>query len=164
MNIPLPNPPVPADPRDSMSQDELLMLHLDLQNTITKLKADEMDLRKYIVKRAFPNPNEGVNTLPLGNGYELKGTVKYNYKLDKDVTKIINAQERIGKVGNRGMFVADRLFSWKVDFLTTEYKILLKEQDESTEAKEILKIINEVLTIDEAAPELKIKEPKGKKS
>lgn len=153
--------PSPADPRDILTRDEVLMNWTASKALLETAKADEMSWRKYIVKRAFPNPDEGTNTLDLGNGYELKAVVKYNYKLAKP-NLVHEAQSRIAKIGNNGAFIADRLFSWKVDFLTTEYKNLLEEKNESIEAQEILKLLNEVLTIEEAAPELKIKEPTKK--
>lgn len=157
------NNPTPADPRDLLDRDTVLLNWQQAKDVLEAAKATEMSWRVYVVKRAFPTPNEGVNTLSLDGGYELKGTVKYNYKLDRDISKVWAVQNRISALGNRGAFLADKFFSWKVDFLTTEYKTLLKEKDESEEAKQILGLINEVLTIDEAAPELKIKEPKQKK-
>lgn len=157
------NNPTPADPRDLLDRDTVLLSWQQAQEVLAAAKVTEMEWRKYCVKRAFPMPNEGVNTLPLGNGYELKGTVKYNYKLDKDIHKVFDVQTRIAGMGNRGSLIADKLFSWKVDFLTTEYKALLKEKDESEEARQILTVVNEVLIIEDAAPELKIKPPKEKK-
>lgn len=151
--------PTPSDPRDLLDRDTVLMSWQQAKDVLEAAKTTEMEWRKYVVKRAFPNPNEGVNTLSLGGGYELKGTVKYSYKLDKDISKVWAVQNRIAATGNRGAFLADKFFSWKVDFLTTEYKKLLEEKD-SDEAKQILGLINEVLTIDDAAPTLAIKEPK----
>lgn len=163
MNL-MTNNPTPADPRDSMSQDELLMLHLDLKNTIEKLKADEMDLRKYIINRAFPNKQEGMNTLELGEGYKLKAGVKYNYKLDSD-NKNVNAMlNELAATGNDGSFIAERLVSWTPNFLLTEYRVIQEEAETGNPlAKERLRIIAKALTITDAAPTLEIKEPKGKK-
>lgn len=154
--------PTPSDPRDLLDRDTVLLSWQQAKDVLEAAKANEMDWRRYVVKRAFPSPTEGTNTLSLGNGHELKGVIKYSYKLDKDIHKVWAVQNRIGALGNRGAFLADKFFSWKVDFLTTEYKKLLDEKD-SEEAKQILGLINEVLTIDDAAPELKIKPPKEKK-
>jgi hypothetical protein len=146
-----------------MDRDALLMEHQKLKDDIDKLKEKEMELRKYIVDRCFPNKQEGTNTLALGNGYELKAGVKFNYKLAEN--KIVETcLDKISAIGNQGAFVADRLVSWSPSFLLTEYRNLqeqAKEGDKS--AIEILKICSEMLTIDEAAPTLAIKEPKGKK-
>ena len=61
--------------------------------------------------------------------------------------------------------IADEMVTWKAKFLLTEYRLLQKDaQEGSEEAKEILKIIGEVLTITDAAPSLDIKEPKKEKA
>jgi hypothetical protein len=139
------------------------MEHQKLKDDIDKLKEREMELRKYIVDRCFPNKQEGTNTLALGAGYELKSQIKYNYKLAEN--KIVETcLDKISAIGNQGSFVADRLVSWSPSFLLTEYRNLqeqAKEGDKS--AIEILKICSEMLTIDEAAPTLNIKEPKKAK-
>ena len=154
----------PKNPWDALNQDQLLMKHAEMQKQITTLKETEMELRKYIVDRAFPNKHEGTNTLELGNGFELKANVKFNYKL-ADNKVVENCLDRIALIGNQGAFIAERLVSWKPSFLVTEYRVLQEEAKEGSDAaKAILKIVNdEMLTIDEGAPELKIKEPKGKK-
>lgn len=151
----------PTDPRDVMSQDELLLLWANKKKALEIAKEAEMDLRKYIVKRAFPRPKEGMNTQELGNGYSLKANVKFNYKLDPDNNKVWDCLDRIAKIGNQGSFIAERLVSWTPNFLLTEYRTL--QEDQTEEAKTILKITNEMLTITDAAPSLDIKEPKEKK-
>ncbi len=153
-----------TDPRDTLSRDELLTKHLVIKEQLEKLKAEELDLRKYIVKRAFPDAKEGMNTQELGNGYQLKAGVKFNYNLVNDNDKIFLVQDKISKVGNKGAFIAERLFSWKCNFLLTEYRVLQEDaKANSPDAIEILKLLTEVLTIDDkAAPTLDIKEPKGK--
>lgn len=147
----------------NLSRDELLMLWNNKKKELSILKEQELELRKYIVSRAFPNPNEGMNTLELGEGYQLKAAVKYNYNLE-DNKKVEDGLNRIEKIGNNGSFIADRLVSWTPNFLLTEYRVLQTEAKEgSQEAKQILAIVNDFLIITEAAPTLDIKEPKGKK-
>ena len=152
------------DPRDAMSKDDVLLAWQNSKNNLEAAKVDEMEWRKYVVKRAFPDGHEGTNKQELGNGYELKAKIKYSYKLDKDNKKIWDALDRIAKIGNRGAFIAERLVSWNPNFLLSEYRPLLEEKDESPEAMAILKEISSFLTITEAAPELEIKEPKGKQN
>lgn len=154
------NNPTPADPRDTMDRDQLLMEWMKLKEALALAKELEMDMRKYVTKRAFPEPVEGVNTQELGNGYQLKAKVKYNYKLDSDNNKIWDCLDRISKIGNEGPFIAERLVSWTPSFLLTEYRTL--QESDSETAKSILKEIETVLVITDAAPELKIKEPKKK--
>lgn len=148
------------NPHDAMSEDDLLMLWQKKKDAIETAKSEEMDLRKYIVGRAFPAKTEGVNNRELGNGYVLKATVKYNYSLaDNDVVEA--TLEKLSNLGNQGSAIADRLVSWKPNFLKTEYSALLEEKDKGSKfAADALGIIESMLTISEAAPTLTISEPK----
>lgn len=153
------SPPI-GDPRDLLTQDQVLFTWQQLKEQLAKAKEAELEYRKYVVKRAFPQATEGTNTVELNNGYALKAVVKHNYKLlNNEVVE--NCLDRIAKIGNQGSFIADRLVSWSPSFLLTEYRALQKEDTEET--KEILKICHEMLIIDEAAPTVDIKAPKGKK-
>lgn len=143
----------PANPWDALNQDQLLMLHKEKQDKLAEVKNDEMVLRKYIVNRAFPTKQEGVNTLDLGGGYELKAGVKFNYKLDPDNLKVEDALDELAKLGNEGSFIADRLVNWSASLSLTEYRKLEPQYK---------KIIDKVVTITDAAPTLEIKEPKKK--
>ena len=147
----------------AMSQDQLLMLWDEKKKALSDAKEAEMELRKYIVSRAFPNKQEGTNTLELGNGYQLKAGVKFNYKLAEN--KIVEScLDRIALMGNMGPFVAERLVSWSPSFLLTEYRNLQEQaKDGDKFAKDVLQIVNEMLTIDDAAPSLEIKAPSKKK-
>lgn len=169
VNSPTPTPapvipnPKPSNPWDALNQDQLLMLHLEKQTTLATLKAEELELRKYIVDRAFPQKTEGMNTQDLGNGYKLKAAVKYNYKLaDNDtVEKVL---DKIASIGNEGKFISERLVSWTPNFLITEYRALQEEKEkQNPTAIAILKEIETMLEITEAAPTLKVEEPKAKK-
>ncbi len=153
---------VQFNPLDNLTQDELLMRWQELKNDVEKAKAVEIEMRKYIVSRAFPDKHEGTNTQELGNGYQLKAVVKYNYNLDPDLDRVEAVLDRIASMGNEGSFVAERLVKWSASFLLTEYRELQK--DDATEIqKAIKKEIDSVLTITDAAPTLEIKEPKKKK-
>ena len=152
-----------ADDWSKLSEDQILMLWKEKQEAITAAKDEEMELRKHIVDRAFPQRNEGTNTKDLGNGFSLKATVKFNYKLaDNDTVE--KGLDAISKIGSSGAFVADRLISWHPSFLLTEYRALQEESEKgSIDAKAILKEVTKFLTIDDAAPSLDIKAPKEKK-
>jgi hypothetical protein len=162
-----PNPntqtPPSLNPWDSMNEDALLLLWQQKKDAIETAKAEEMDLRKYIVKREFPKPNEGMNNKELGNGYTLKAGVKYNYNLaDNDTVEA--TLEKLSNLGNAGSAISDRLVSWKPNFLLTEYRQLIEDKDKGSKfADDALKIITEMLTITEGAPTLEIKAPKDKK-
>lgn len=153
----------PTNPWDTKSEDEVLLHWLSLQQQVSALKEAELDFRKYVVSRAFPAKQEGMNNKDLGNNYKLKATVKYNYNLTASNDDIEKALDRIAKIGNRGNVVAERLISWKPSFLLTEYRLLEEEKNTSNDAKQILEIVNSMLTISEAAPSLEIVEPKNKK-
>jgi len=155
--------PAPTNPLDAMNEDQLLLLWQDKKAAIERAKEEEMDLRKYIVKREFPKPNEGMNTKELGQGYQLKAGIKYNYNLaDNDTVE--NCLNKISKLGNEGSFIADRLVSWKPNFLLTEYRALQEAKEKGEKfAEQVLDVVNEMLTIVPAAPTLEIKAPKAKK-
>ena len=160
-----PTQPIPVDPMaryDAMGRDEVLIEWQRLQTELANAKVAEMEMRKYVVKRAFPDATEGTNKLELGQGYELKATVKYNYNLDTDLDKVEAALDKIATFGNEGSFIADRLVKWSASFLLTEYRKL--EADDATDIqKAIKKEIDNVLTITDAAPSLEIKAPGKKK-
>lgn len=157
------NNPPPSNPWDAMDRDQLLMLWQQRKDAIEKAKADEMDLRKYIVSRAFPDAKEGMNNQELGNGYVLKAGVKYNYNLaDNDTVEA--TLDKLSNLGAAGSAIADRLVSWKPNFLLTEYRQLQEDKEKGSQfAIQALNIINDMLSITEAAPSLEIREPKGKK-
>ncbi len=139
---------------DNMTQDELLVRWQCLKDTVETAKTAEMEMRKYIVNRAFPNKHEGMNSIELGNGYMLKASVKYNYTLS-DNKAVEEALDKIAMIGNEGSFIAERLVSWKPTLCLSEYRELDNE--------EIKRELHKVLTISEGAPTLEIKEPKRKK-
>lgn len=149
---------------DSMGRDEVLLAWLKMQQALASAKADEMAMRKYVVSREFPTPKEGVNTLPLGNGYELKAGVKFNYKLTGTNEQIEAVLDTIALTGNEGSFIAAQIITWAPEFHKTKYTELKEAADAgSVFAKKIIDEIHKVLTIEDAAPTLNIKEPKVKK-
>mgnify|MGYP001613216432 CR=1 FL=1 len=153
----------PTNPLDSMNEDALLLLWQDKKNAIERAKVEEMDLRKYIVAREFPKPTEGTNRKSLGNDYQLKTVIKYNYKCD-DNDKVEEGLNKLSLLGNEGSFIADRLVSWVPNFKVTEYRVLQEDAEKGNNfAKQALEIITTFMTITEAAPTLEIIAPKVKK-
>lgn len=141
----------------------LLMLQQKAKVQLDFWKETELEWRK-LYASLIPSKHEGTNTIPLSSGAEAKVVIKYNYKLDSDNDKIWACLEKIANVDNEGKFIADRLISWTPNFLKTEYTTLQEEAEKgSPQAKEILKIVGEMLTITDAAPTVEIKEPKKKK-
>lgn len=155
--------PFPSTSWDNLSRDEVLMLWKECKDAIKTAQDAEMEMRKYIVSRAFPNAHEGTNTEELGNGYKLKAVVKYNYKLP-DNDKVEEGLKKLESLGNQGPFIADRIVGWTPSFKLTEYRLLEEEAEKSDKfAVDALKIVHEFLEITDAAPTLEIKEPKVKK-
>ena len=153
----------PPNSLDLLSQDQVLLKWQEAKDALAKAKDFELELRKYVVSRAFPEKQEGTNTVELGNDYKLKAVIKYNYKLAENAT-VESCLERVAKTGNEGAFIAERLISWTPNFLITEYRAIQEEvQKGNATAKQIYDIVNEMLTISEAAPTLNIVEPKAKK-
>lgn len=147
----------------AVNNDGVLMLWQQAKDILAKAKEDEMEIRKTAVKIYVPTPTEGTNTVELGNGYELKAGIKFNYRLaENDIVE--SCLDRIAAIGNEGKFIADRLVSWTPSFLITEYRVLQEEKEKGNPtAIQILNIVSEMLTITDAAPSLDIKEPKKKK-
>lgn len=147
----------------SIDRDGVLLLWQKSKEWLDKYKSLEMDLRKIAVKLTVTEPKEGMNTVELGNGYQAKAQIKYNYKLGaNDVVE--TCLNEIASIGNEGAFIADRLVSWTPNFLLTEYRSLQEEATKGNEtAQKILKVTEKMLTITEAAPTLEIKQPKEKK-
>ena len=149
-----------------LNNDGMLMLWQKSKEFASFWKEQEMEYRKVCTSFLVPEPlkNEGMNTVELGNNYQAKVNIKLNYKPNPDNKIIWKALEKIEAIGNKGKFIAERLFSWSPNFLLTEYRQLQEDaQDGSAEAKEMLKIIEtEMITITEAAPTLDIKEKKKK--
>lgn len=136
---------------DQYSNDSLIMFWKKTKEEADQKKEFEMTLRKEVVKRLFPNKSEGTNTIELGNGYQLKCVIKQSYKIDnKNVDSIL---DEIAKAGNEGSFIAERLVTWSASLSLTEYREL--------DPKYKL-IFDKVLTINDAAPVLEIREPKRK--
>ena len=147
-----------------IDKDGMLMLHQRTKEKLDHFKSLEMEYRKVCAKILVEKPKEGMNTVELGNGYQAKVGIKYNYKLDSNNDKVWEGLEKIEKIGNQGKFIAERLVSWTPNFLLSEYRKLQEEaQDGSQEAKQMLEVVNGFMTITEAAPTLEIREPKGKK-
>jgi hypothetical protein len=147
-----------------IDQDGMLLLQQRAKNQLDYWKEMEMEYRKICAAFLVPTKTQGMNNIELGNGFTAKVGIKYNYKLDSDNDKVWNGLSKIENLGNEGKFVADRLVSWTPNFLLTEYRQLQEDSEKgSTFAKDALKVINEFLTITDAAPTIDIKEPKGKK-
>ena len=131
-------------------------------------KANEMKLRKEAFALGFGDQaKEGTNTIELGGGYELKGAKKLSYKLEKPlnyegtvISAVQNVCDRFALISNQGAYIAERLFKWSVYISITEYRRLVEDARQDKAAQRMLKELEKVLVIVEAAPTLEIKAPK----
>lgn len=157
-----------------MTRDEALMKHSELQKQLASLKSDELELRAGVAKILLRDPmappvKEGINNIPLGEGWIAKVGVKKNYTLisrdeKKDkLTAVDDVMDAMAKIGNEGSFIADRIFKFTVDISTGEYHKLEEAAKTSADSKKLLDLVNTVLEIKDATPTLEIKEPKAKK-
>lgn len=145
-----------------LSGDGILMLWERTKTILTNAKNDEMSIRKVAVKVFVPQPREGINTVDLGGGYQLKAGVNFSYTLDSDINKVSEIHAQIATYGNYGHIIAPKIFKFSADLVLSEYRLL--EEDASTypEIAAIKKLVDSVLTKTDKAPTLDIKEPKKK--
>jgi len=150
--------------------DDVLQQWDAAKKALEVAKEAEMSLRKLAFSLGFGvNAEEGTNTLELGNGYQLKGVKKLNYKLVAPpdfkgtvIDAVGHCVSRMSQISNEGSFIADRVFKYSVDLSKTEYNKLEVDATTDETAKKLLAEVNKVLEIKEAAPTLEIKEPRVK--
>ena len=136
-----------ANEFDKMDQNQLLMNWQKATTDLLIAKEYEMNMRKHIVGRLFPNAKEGTNNFNLGNGYKLTAVVKFNYKFESNdkVQEMIMEFERIDSD------VSARLVKWKPEPSITEYRKLTVMSKA---------IADKAIVITDATPSLEIKAPK----
>lgn len=117
----------------------------DLNTKISKMKTEEMELRKKICSAVFPNPKEGTNKHNLPDGWVMKMQHVVNRKVDEAV--LAANKERFLKAG----IPVDQIIRWKPDLKVGDFKKL-------DEAKQVL--LGEALIITDGSPQLEIVLPK----
>ena len=132
---------------DEMTTNDLLMNWQKATTDLLLAKEYEMNMRKHIVGRLFPNAKEGTNNFDLGNGYKLTAVVKFNYKFESN-DKI---QEMITKFERINSDVYARLVKYKPEPSITEYRKLTGQHKAIADA---------AIIITDATPSLEIKAPK----
>lgn len=115
-------------------------------------KKEEKQLRELLLHNAFnfkaEELRDGNDKLLLGRGWLLKAQFGTTYKL-KD-----NVQETLNKIAQISSYHAHALVKWKPELVTSEYKGL--------QIVEVKGLIDSVLEMKPASPQLKLVEPKGK--
>lgn len=162
--------PWPVSPKP-VTLDEALLRWDAAKNALSAAKETEMEARKLAFSLGFGDAaKEGTNTRELGNGYELMGVKKLNYKLKApggfkgDIIEAVDlTATAFACISNEGAFVAERLFKYSVDMSISEYRKLVEEADYSESKRAMLVELNKILEITDAAPTLEIKAPKTTK-
>lgn len=112
---------------------------------LAALKAKEMSLRKQLVATVFPNVIEGVQTLPLNNGWQLKMTQPFTWSLDQ--AKVPALLKELKKL--------------KADptLIKTKYELSIGEFRKLE--GEALLLVQDIMTTKPGAPSLELVPPKG---
>lgn len=115
-------------------------------------KLAELNARKVLTEFAFPDGvKEGVNDIALVDGRTLKVTGKKRYEFISDDAKVNAALERLRATDAEGAFIATRLAKHKTTLAVGEFKKL---------APKLLKIVEKVVKVSAATPEVEVVRPK----
>lgn len=114
---------------------------------LSRLKEEEMCLRKEIFASAFVAATEGANKLVLQGGWELKATVPYTRTLDQ--AKVADILKELKKAK-----APASLIKTKYELSVTDYKKL--EMDDAVRS-----LVDSILTTKPGTPALELIQPKG---
>ncbi|AZF88182.1 hypothetical protein [Microcystis phage Me-ZS1] len=113
----------------------------------------ELVLRKKVFEAFFTSPKEGVNTLPLAGGYELRAEHKISRTVDRELMHDA-LQAALISANEGGFSVAlDKCFRAVPELVVKEYKAL---------PDSVRKSLDLCVTAKPGAPTLEIKPPKQK--
>ena len=84
---------IPSEPVHTAQENyETLQQWYTLQQQLKDLRAQEAAMRRTLAARYFPNPREGTNRTPLGDGYDVTLQHGYTRKVDKDALPSVTAE------------------------------------------------------------------------
>lgn len=132
------------------SKQDINELRLDViewkkQAKIAKdAKKKEMELRKSIFNRVFPDAQEGTNNAEVAN-LQIKGVQKLNYTVDKALIPNIRAALTKLKVD------PDTVFQMKYDLIKKGFLGLVGQAADITSEAVTIKVGSPTLTIEEVA-------------
>lgn len=107
----------------------------------------EQDIRKQVIAFAFPEPEEGTNSLDLASGWKLKATCPVTRTVDEAAFALLKQA-----LADNGV-IADSLMRYKAELEVKKYKAL-------TEASRA--IVDQSLTIKPGSYSLELVAPKAK--
>ena len=113
---------------------------------LSRIKDEEMRLRKEIFAAAFTSPVEGTNKHELMEGWQLKATYPYTRALDQTKCEALLKNFKKQKL--------DDLIKVKYELNVTDYKKLA--EDDVTKA-----VLDAIMTTKPGAPALELVAPKG---
>lgn len=108
-------------PQNTATQADLEEWYI-VQAELKKLKNKEMLLRQKLFGFHFPSPEEGTNTVPLAQGWVLKG--KYTISREIDPGALGALKEPFQQAGIN----VDKLVQYKPSLVLKEYRTLTAEQ------------------------------------
>lgn len=150
---------VEGAPFDETARDILLKAWDDAKNVLERAKATEMDIRKAVFGYCFPQPKEGVNRIPLANGFALKASHKVNTNIIASNDEVDKAEDAAAQLGNEGTFLFERIITWEAKFSKAEFK---KLDPSSVVHIGVKKLIEALIEDKPGSPTLEIEAPKAK--
>lgn len=147
-------------------KDQLIMDWQQAKASADNAIALERRLRTQVVDTVFPKETRrvGTNNHDLGRGFTLRAVCSLSYKLDSsnDSAATTAVADEIEELGNEGAFLVDRLIKWKPELSVSEYKKLQERAaTEDQFAKKVLALLEPVLTITDASPQVEVVVPKN---
>lgn len=143
---------------------------LNAKPVLEQAKSAEAEARAVVTKTLFPNPTKGTQRYNLNGGYKIKLVYGLTYTLgDKDKvddegkkisieSQVRAIEEKIMAIGPEARILLERLIKWKPELSGSEYEKL--DSDDETQVA-IRNLIDEVLTVKPASPQLTFEEPKA---
>lgn len=110
-----------AIPKPEVTQEDLNTWYT-LQEKLEEVKNAELELRRKIFGAFFDAPKEGTNTVPLSEGWVLKGMHKINRTIDVALLTTMSPALRTQNIP------LDDLISYKPELVTASYRKLTDEQ------------------------------------
>lgn len=143
-------------PENEVTQADLTEWY-NLKEQLNKIKTAEMLLRTKIFRGMFKDPKEGTNSVPLAEGWVLKGKRTINREVDMaalNVNAAVDPATGMSRLTSNGIH-PESLIKWKPELVLANYRTLTEEQQA---------IFNECLVIKDGSPALEIVLPaKNKK-
>lgn len=151
-------------------RDAEIQTWLDAKPALEQAKSFEAEARAIVTKTLFPSPKKGTQRYNLNGGYKVKLVYGLTYSLgDKDKvddegkkvsieSQVRAIEEKICDLGAEAELLCERLIRWKPELSASEYEKL--DADNPTQLA-IRNLIDQILTVKPASPQLTFEEPKA---